>query len=197
MKPRPASAPQPDEALRDDADLVRAARAGDVDARRALFERHVVMVNRLAFVLLGRDDELDDLVQDVFVEALSSLARLREPGAFPAWLRRLTVQTSWAFIRRRRLLDRLGLRRGPGDAVIDAALSPSATPETLAELRAMFRTVERLPSALRVVLLLRRVEGMQLEEIASLTASSLATVKRRLTKAEAMIQREGDAWARS
>jgi RNA polymerase sigma-70 factor (ECF subfamily) len=196
MNPRPAP-PLSAAASQDDAALVAAARDGEASARRELFERHVAMVNRLAFVLLGRDDELDDLVQDVFVEALSSLGRLREPGAFPAWLRRLTVQTSWTFVRRRRLRERLGLGRGDRPDAVEGLLSPTATPETLAELRSMFRAVERLPSALRMVLLLRRVEGLQLEEIAALTASSLATVKRRLTKAESMIKREGGTWARS
>lgn len=176
-----------------DADLVRAARAGDTPARRALFLRHAPTVNRLALVLLGRDQDVDDVVQDAFVEALSSLHRLREPDAFSAWLRRVVVQTAWASVRKRRLLERLGLRRSEPFAV-ESFLAPSATPEVVAELRSIFRTVERMPASLRVALLLRRVEGLQLEEIATLTGDSLATVKRRLTKAEEILKREVEPW---
>src|SRR5688572_10280541 len=53
-----------------DAALVVAARAGEDWAREALFRRHAPMVAGMAFRLLGRDEDVDDLVQDSFVEAL-------------------------------------------------------------------------------------------------------------------------------
>jgi RNA polymerase sigma-70 factor (ECF subfamily) len=100
-----------------DAALVVAARAGEDWAREALFRRHAHMVAGMAFRLLGRDEEVDDLVQDSFVEALRSLDRLQTPQAFASWLASIVVRTSSKVIRRRRLLTRLGLRRN--DAAID------------------------------------------------------------------------------
>src|SRR6266513_458158 len=58
-----------------DAALVVAARAGEAWAQEALFRRHARMVNGLALRLIGRDADLDDLVQEAFAQALGSLDR--------------------------------------------------------------------------------------------------------------------------
>src|SRR5436190_20397911 len=91
-----------------DAALVVAARAGEKWAQEALFRRHARMVNGLAYRLLGRDQELDDLVQESFLAALRSLDRLAQPQAFAAWLGSIVVRSSHKLLRRRRMLTRLG-----------------------------------------------------------------------------------------
>ena len=71
-----------------------AARAGEKWAQEALFRRHARMVNGLAFRLLGRDQDVDDLVQDSFLSALRSLDRLAEPQAFASWLGSIVVRSA-------------------------------------------------------------------------------------------------------
>jgi RNA polymerase sigma-70 factor, ECF subfamily len=166
-----------------DAALVVAARADERWAKEALFRRYASMVNGLAYRLVGRDADLDDLVQDSFTEAWRSLGRLDAPQAFGAWLGSIVVRTAHKMLRRRRLLTRLGFRRR--DPVeFENLISPGAPPDARAELLAVYRLVEKLPSTTRVALLLRRVEGLPLDEIARLLGVSLATVKRRLAEAE-------------
>ncbi len=166
-----------------------AARAGEAWASEALFRRHAPMVNGLAYRLLGRDMDVDDLVQDSFVQALSALDALKEPQAFASWLASIVVRTSSKLLRRRKLMNRLGLRRG-GDAVdVDALIGKSVPPDVAAELRALYGVVDSLPIKVRVPLLLRRVEGLSLEEIAEYTQSSLATVKRRIAEGDAFLAR--------
>jgi RNA polymerase sigma-70 factor (ECF subfamily) len=167
-----------------DAALVVAARAGEDWAREALFRRHANMVAGIAFRLLGRDEDVDDLVQDSFVEALRSLDRLQAPQAFASWLASIVVRTSSKVIRRRRLLTRLGLRRRDAGVEIDAVVSPSAPPDVAAELRALYGRIEALPARERVALVLRRVEGLGIDEIAALVGASPATVKRRIAEGE-------------
>jgi len=169
-----------------DAALVLAARAGENWAREALFRRHASMLNGLAYRIMGRDDDVDDLVQDSFVEALGSLDRLRDPQAFAGWIGSILVRTARKTLRRRKLMRRLGLYHGP---VIDpdALLGTSTAPDVAADLRAVYALVEALPVEQRVALLLRRVEGLGLEEIAQAMGRSLATVKRRLGDAEAAL----------
>jgi RNA polymerase sigma-70 factor (ECF subfamily) len=142
------------------------------------------MVTGMAFRLLGRDEEVDDLVQDSFVEALRSLHRLQAPQAFASWLASIVVRTSSKVIRRRRLLTRLGLRRGDAGVDVDAVVSPSAPPDVAAELRGLYARIEALPAKERVALVLRRVEGLAIDEIAALTGASPATVKRRVADGE-------------
>jgi RNA polymerase sigma-70 factor (ECF subfamily) len=137
----------------------------------------------MAFRLLGRDEDVDDLVQDSFVEALRSLDRLQAPQAFASWLASIVVRTSSKVIRRRRLLTRLGLRRN-AEVEVDAVVSPAAPPDVATELRALYGRIEALPARERVALVLRRVEGLGIDEIAALVGASPATVKRRIAEGE-------------
>ena len=142
------------------------------------------MVAGMAYRLLGRDEDVDDLVQDSFVEALRSLDRLQAPQAFASWLASIVVRTSSKIIRRRRLLSRLGLRRSDAAVDIDAVVASSAPPDVATELRALYEHLEELPANERVALVLRRVEGLGIDEIGALMGASRATVKRRVADGE-------------
>jgi RNA polymerase sigma-70 factor (ECF subfamily) len=171
---------------------VVAARAGERWASEALFRRYAAMVNGLALRLMGRDSDVDDLVQESFASALASLHRLDAPQAFSSWLAAIVVRTASKILRRRRLLVRLGIRRNePID--LDTLIAKSAPPDAAAELRGLYARLDALPANLRVPLVLRRVEGMALDEIAQAVGVSLATVKRRLTLAEAQLALSGAA----
>jgi len=166
-----------------DALLVASARAGQAWATEALFRRYAPMVCGLSLRLLGHGGDADDLAQDCFATAFLQLGRLENPDAFAGWLRGIVVRTAYKRLRTRRLLSRLGLRTSkPIDA--DELVSKTAPPDVLARLRELYAVLEGLPADQRVVLVLRKVEGLQLEEIARVTQLSLATVKRRLAEAE-------------
>ncbi|AKF07332.1 RNA polymerase sigma-70 factor, ECF subfamily [Sandaracinus amylolyticus] len=140
-------------------------------------------MNGLAWRLMPGDPDVEDLVQDVFIQALDALDRLTEPAAFGSWIGSITIRTAHKRLRRKRLKLRLGLaRREPVD--VDAVISSSAPPDVQSELRAMYRLLDELPTESRIALVLRRVEGLQLAEIAEQMGLSLATVKRRLDAAE-------------
>jgi RNA polymerase sigma-70 factor, ECF subfamily len=166
-----------------DAALVVAARAGEAWAQEALFARHAPRLLGLAQRMLGSSDDADDLVQDAFVRALSHLQRLKNPQAFAAWLMSIAVHGAQKRLRRRRMLVRLGLRSAaPHDP--DLVISSSAPPDVALELQSVYAAVRDLPAEERIALVLRRVEGLELTEIAETMGLSLATVKRRLTAAE-------------
>lgn len=171
-----------------DADLVAAALRGELAAKEALFRRYVGMASATTFRLLGRDSELEDIVQESFVEALATLSRLERPQAFSAWLTRIVVGTAIATLRRRRLLTRLGLLR-PEPVQIESLVARDAPPDVAAELKAIYRLFDSLPTAERVILVLRRVEELSLQEVAERTSWSLATVKRKLARAEQWLSR--------
>jgi RNA polymerase sigma-70 factor (ECF subfamily) len=172
-----------------DAALVVAARAGERWAQEALFQRHCRLVIALSQRLLPHSADADDLVQDAFVYAFHRLASLQNPQAFAAWIASIVVRTASKRLRRQRLLTRLGLQRNePID--LDAIVSPSAPPEVVSELKGVYALLDRLPTEQRIALVLRRVEGMELSEIATAMKLSLATVKRRLVLAEARLERE-------
>jgi RNA polymerase sigma-70 factor (ECF subfamily) len=164
--------------------LIRAAREGEDWALRALFDRYAEFVNGLAFRLLGDDSERDDLVQDSFLAAFRSLPRLRDPQAFVAWLSAIVTRTAHKRLRTRRLRRRLGLLPTSESTSVIDAIASDANSETRAQLAEIYAVLERLPAQARIALVLRRVEGMNIEEIAQLMGISIATVKRRLQRAE-------------
>jgi RNA polymerase sigma-70 factor (ECF subfamily) len=171
-----------------DAALVLAARAGELWASEALFRRHARMAIGLAFRLLPRDIDADDVVQDSFVFALQRLSSLQNPQAFAAWLGSIVVRTVGKRLRRRRLLTRLGMRSAePID--LSSVIAPSAPAEVAVQLRRVYALVETLPAEERIALVLRRVEGLELPEIAAHMGVSLSTVKRRLRAAEVQLER--------
>lgn len=184
----PARALAPSGVVPSDDLLVRAACAGESWAQEALFRRHMPASLGLAQRMLGRQSEAEDVLQDAFVEAFAQLHRLDNPQAFAAWLRSIILHRVGKHLRRQQLLVRLGLRtRTPIDP--DALIAPDAPADAVQELRAVYRLLERLPAEERVALVLRRVEGLELNEIAVQMELSLATVKRRLGAAEARLER--------
>jgi RNA polymerase sigma-70 factor (ECF subfamily) len=166
-----------------DAVLVAAARGGDRWAQEALFRRHAPLALGLAYRLLGSDADLEDVVQEAQFLAFSRLDRLRDPQAFASWLAGTVVRRVQQLLRHRRMLVRLGLRAAsPVDP--DLAISPNTPPEVAAELACIYAVVDSLSTQARLALLLRRVDGYSLTEIAAMLECSLSTVKRRLAEAE-------------
>lgn len=171
-----------------DAALVVEARGGARWAIEALFRRHAPRLNGIAFRVMGRDDEIDDLVQNAFVSAFETLDRLDDPNAFPAWIASIVVRQALKKIRRRRLLARLGLGRAASAIEPDSIIGAAASPEHVALLRSIYRALEAMPAEQRVALILHRVEGYGLEETARTMGLSLATVKRRIAEADARLR---------
>lgn len=167
-----------------DAELVRAAREGDERAKESLWQRHSGMALGLAHrVLGGPPEDVDDVVQEAFLQAFAGLDRLDEGQAFAKWVGTIVVRAARRRIRRRQRWRRLGFGAAPIDP--DGLVAPTAPPDVQAELRAIYARLHEMPADERIALVLRRVEGFTLPEIATRMELSLATVKRRLAAAEA------------
>jgi RNA polymerase sigma-70 factor (ECF subfamily) len=154
----------------------------------ALYRRYAAYVASIARRLLGRDGEVDDLVQDVFLEAVRSLSNLREPNAVKGWLAKITVRTCVRRLRRRRVLQALHLALEPAE--YERLAAHSATPEQRALIARTYRVLDRLPARTRVIWALRHVLDESLQTIVELTACSQSTVQRKLRDAEALLEKE-------
>src|SRR5690349_15084694 len=82
----------------------------DLDELYRHYGRYVAAV---ALHILGRRDDVDDVVQEVFLGALKGIAAVRNADAIRGWLRTITVRTASARLRQRRLFALLGLDRAP------------------------------------------------------------------------------------
>jgi len=168
-----------------DSELVTAARAGESWAAEALYRRHRKMVHQIAS-RFARAHDRDDLVQDSFLKALCSLDKIENPELFRSWLASVVTRTAAHGFHRRRLLSRLD---GNEALAPEHLASRAAQPDVFAELRTVYRVLERLPVEARLVFILRRVERMSIEEVAARLGRSVATIKRRLAHAERLLSR--------
>jgi RNA polymerase sigma-70 factor (ECF subfamily) len=167
MDGEPPAIPKTD----DDTALVAAAQAGDRPAFGRLYERYGRMVHGLLLAQVP-PAEVEDLVQEVFLQALRKLADLRDAGAFGPWV---------AAIARNRATDRHRTRaparppraRAGGEQELPV---PATAPAEL-EARAVLAVIDELPLAYRETLVLRLVEGMTGPEIAARTGLTPESVR--------------------
>jgi RNA polymerase sigma-70 factor (ECF subfamily) len=161
--------------------LVLALRARHPDAGTQLFDRYAPHVRRVLVRVMGPDSEILDLVHDVFVTALESVHRLMDPRALRAWLTQIAVFTARARIRRR-VRGRI-LRFLPFTELPEPELPP-ADFEASQAMQAVYRVLDGLDTDQRIAFALRFVAGMELTEVAASCGVSLATIKRRLARAQ-------------
>lgn len=161
--------------------VVRAIRAGEPSGSVQLFDRYYAHVRRVLLHVLGPDAELTDLVQEVFLTAISSIDRLREPAALKSWIGSIAVHTA-----RRRLRERQRSRLFqlfPFDALPERLDTSVADPEVGEAARAVYRVLDALSTEDRLVFALRFIDSREIAEIAAVCESSVSTVKRRLARA--------------
>ena len=176
------------EAVRDE-ELVRRALTGERWGREMLYRRHAGSLLAMTVRLLANRGEAEEVVQDTFVTAFEQLGTLREPGAVRGWLGQIAVNLVRRRFRRGRLMRFLGLDRGADDATLEALADPGVSTDQRAELALVDRMLRGMKPALRLAWMLRRVEGLELGEVASLCGCSLATVKRRIAEADGIVDR--------
>ena len=176
----------------DDAALVAAILDGHAGAKAALFQRNAVFVERVITRVLGFDRELSDILQEVFLNALGSIHTLKDARLLRPWLFRVATLTARKMLRRRTRHRWLRLFVDSDEESrweVEHAASDSPG-ESLRALRAVYAVLERMRVDERIAFALRYIEGMELTEVAGACDVSLATIKRRLRRAERRFVKE-------
>jgi RNA polymerase sigma-70 factor (ECF subfamily) len=161
---------------------------GAVELERAYAE-HAPYLTRLALRLLGRADEAEDMVQDVFLVAAEKGWQLRDQAALKDWLASIAVNRARNRLRFRRFRQFFSL--DTESVELPAMVSgPVARAESRALLGRMFTALNRVPTEQRVAWSLRHLEELELDECAQLCKCSRATVKRRIAAAQSVLDGE-------
>jgi len=167
-----------------DAQLVALGVRGDNAALEILYRRHAAFAINLATRIEGSSRDVEDIAHDAFLRAFERLGDLSDPAAFRSWLGSIVVHKVRSRMRRTRLLSLLGMGRQSEPVDLDALASPEASPHARAQIAQIYALLQTLPSDDRIAWILRAVEGHDLETVARLVGCSLATVKRRITRAQ-------------
>jgi RNA polymerase sigma-70 factor (ECF subfamily) len=146
----------------------------------ALFRRYAPYVAAVAHRLLGRDEDVDDTVQEVFLAAVRGVHAVRDPAAVRGWLACIAVRVARERLRKRRMRAFFGLDDPIAyESVVDAG----ASAEQRALVARVYRLLDGVPANQRIAWSLRYIEGEPLESVAALCGCSLATAKRRIAAA--------------
>jgi RNA polymerase sigma-70 factor (ECF subfamily) len=170
--------------------LVQQCLEADEDACTRLVTDHQRMVFQLGLHLLGDRQEALDLSQEVFLKVFRTLRQFRGHSTLRTWIYRIVVnqasnrQRSW---RRRRRSQQIPLDDiAAGNAAVPDALAPSRPDQALqqTEIRTrVWQALDRLPFDQRAVVVLREIDGLSYEEIATSLNVAVGTVKSRLARA--------------
>ena len=159
--------------------LVARCQSGDRGAFRELFARHRADVVRLVFRMLGNRTDVDDVVQEVFLQVHRSLRDFRGDAKFSTWLHRVAVNV--VLMVRRAAKSRPAFSgEVPEDATHDNAMWPDEDAARRERMRAFQRCIDRLTDKKRTVFVLHELEGMAAAEIAQVVDAPVLTVRTRL-----------------
>jgi RNA polymerase sigma-70 factor (ECF subfamily) len=173
-----------------DLELARALIDGNSNAAVLAWERYAPLVHRIVSRAIGPDVEVEDVTQEIFYRLFSRIGTLRKPEALRSFVISFAIRIVKWELRRRRARRWLTLSE-TGDIPDEQLLVMDA--ESRYSLRRLYSLLDRLSTRERLVLVLRHVEGMTLEEIAEAMELSLATVKRGLRRATARITQMVDS----
>ena len=149
-----------------------------------VYAQHSGYVASLAGRILGQNDEVPDVVQDVFLIVHRRLGDVRSVEALRTWLGRITVREATRRLRWRRLRGFLGAWQAT-EADLVADNGPGAELRPLIAL--LYSVLDRVPAGPRAAWVLRHLLDTPLDSVAELCGCSVATAKRRIAAAELLL----------
>jgi RNA polymerase sigma-70 factor, ECF subfamily len=182
----------------DDHELVAAARRGDRDAFRTLFDRYHRRAYALAFGVLRHPDDALDVVQDAFIKAHKYLDKFEGNSSFYTWLYRIVMNLAIDHLRKHRRVKPVELDEQHFDEAIgDDSLLPKILGGNPGRALMDKQIRARIDQALaelsdnhRAVLVMRELEGLSYEEMAQAMGCSKGTIMSRLFHARKNMQRQ-------
>lgn len=174
-------------------DLVALTVQGSAVAFREVMRRYNRRLFRTARSILRDDTEAEDVVQETYVRAFQWLAGFRGEASLATWLTRITLNEAFGRLRRRRItvdlkeIESAQVEMTGAHILMFPGTQPNSNPEDAAgarEIRQLLsQAIDELPEAFRVVLVMRDVDGMSIEETADVLGIRSETVRTRLHRA--------------
>lgn len=172
---------------RTEAELIAAALEGDVASFEPLVQKYSPRVFATARRYARRENEADDIAQEVWLKAFQKLSSFRGEAPFEHWLMRLTVRTCFDFLRkhqRNREASFSDLTEPENDWLERFVAQPESAGENADAARLLVqRVLEKLSPRSRLVITLLEIEDRSVKEISALTGWSVPLVKVRAFRA--------------
>ena len=175
--------------------LVKRVQNGDKQAFNLLVQKYQFRIKHLVGRFVKDSSEQEDVVQESFIKAYRAISRFRGDSAFYTWLYRIAVNTS------KNYLVAAGRRPPAQDVIADEFTSvggsdrlvESNSPEEIAQndelVEAIRQSISSLPDELKEAIQLREFDGLSYEDIATIMDCPIGTVRSRIFRARATIER--------
>ncbi|MDB4958337.1 MAG: polymerase, sigma-24 subunit, subfamily [Myxococcales bacterium] len=177
--------------------LLRRLRDRDERAFRELLDIERDRVFNITFRMLGNRAEAEDVAQEVFITVFKTIETFREESKFSTWLYRVTVNTCKnriKYLARRYNRDHDELDESSNGANGQIGAPPPSAPDQALESAQMEKlmqaAIDDLPDDHRIVVILRDVEDLSIEEICEITGLPDGTVKSRLHRARLQLRKK-------
>jgi RNA polymerase sigma-70 factor, ECF subfamily len=174
-------------------DLVRLAQTGTEAAFEELIRRHQQRVFALVGSILRRREDVEDVVQQVFLKVFISIKRFDLRSAFSTWLYKIAVNECWDYLRKKKVrplvyeADLSEEQVSRLDGIVSADRQQPDANER-AEVKEMLEwLLEKLPEQDQQLLVLKEVEGFSVQELAEILDLNVNTVKVRLFRTRARL----------
>ncbi len=179
-----------------DTELVNNFKNGDTSSFVELVERYTQKVHNLSIRITRSEEDAEEVIQDVFVTVYNKIDKFEGKSAFSSWLYRITVNTAFMKLRKRRQTPAISIEE----------LSPTVRDNWVGhksddcdvnyissrhELRAeLDNAVSKLPDEYRMIFVMRDVDGMSNQEVGELLDLSVPAVKSRLHRSRLMLRKK-------
>jgi len=175
--------------------LVRKCKGGDLDAFDELVRRYQSKVYTVAFRFMGNHADAGDLAQEAFIRVFQALASFRGDSSFATWIYRIASNVCRDELRKQQRqkkvsLDEMIAYGGVSPLLVDGDPSPQEQLERSELKDQVQRHLNELSGDHRLILVMRDIQGMPYDEIASALDCSVGTIKSRLSRARQALKRK-------
>jgi len=157
----------------------------DEEGFKMLVQKYQNQVVNIVYSLTGATSDAEDIAQEVFIKVYRSLKGFQKKAEFSTWLYRITVNTTYNYLKKQRkhlLSEYL-------DEAIPASSKPLKELEAKETQQMINKALEALPFKFRTAVVLKEIEGLSYKEIAKTLGCRIGTVESRLFRARQMLKR--------
>lgn len=184
------------ESRKEDSALIQQALGGDQKAFRKLRLKYYAPISKLISRMIRSREEIEDLTQEAFIKAFTSLASFNEEYSFSTWLYKIATNNAIDYVRKRKL-QTFSINKPIESEESDYSFELQDTePEPDQELIAVQRkkmlddAMDSLPEKYRQVILMRHVDEKEYQEIAKTLKLPLGTVKAHIFRARELLYKQ-------
>lgn len=170
----------------DDRELARRCAAGERAAQGELFHHYRKRVHATLHRILGSNRDMEDLIQDSFLQVFHSIGSFRGEAKLATWINRVTARVAYNYISHRRATT-VALESVPELEARD----PSAEQKAMAReaVRRLYMALDRVEAKQRIAFALHAIDGRSLREVAEITDSTVMATKTRVWRARKELDR--------